>query len=1689
MRSRRAIALLFAGLAFMSFGIYLHGEVPDVPTGQWLQGPALAQPREGAVSVALDDGRVLVIGGRTANGPVNTVEVFDTNGAISAGAPMLAPHVGHTATKLPDGSVLVIGGTTITTTDSDNGPVSSEAVTDSAEFFDPTAGVWYPAASLSVARSGHTATAVADGHVLVAGGTGADGAALDSFEVFNPESATFPLSGVLSAARKEHAAAAAGVAAVLVVGGRNADGVLATGDIIDIASGNLTSVVLNAPRAGASATTLLDGKVLIVGGSDGSNDLASAEVLDPVSGVSTATASMAQARRGHQALLLDHNATVLITGGTATGAAVTNAEQFIAWSETFVSTGLPASERASAVVSKLPGAAGVALRADNDGASASTELYGFATLQTDSDDYAPGTTVVVTGSGWQPGETVTLLLHEVATGHADRTYTAVADGVGRISNRGFTPDQQHIGVRFYLTARGAASQAQATFTDGQPSTVTMTPNTRSVAPGGSAIYPISVVFGGNATPCTVSLSVTPSIGTGITASFDTTNLIGAGNETRSGQLTLATTISGPPAGRTPPGSYPFTLTVTRGGSCQGNGTLTASGTLIVYGAAAKLAFDQQPTNATGGSAVTPAVTVQVLDANNNVVGDAAAPITVAIGNNPASGTLSGTLTTNAVNGVATFVALSIDKVGTGYTLAATSTGLTSATSNAFNIAVGPPAQVRVETAVNGTGTVVPAQNVASASSITVYSIGRDAGGNFIDNVAADTWSLVSITGGVLPGDLNPAGNKKSAVFTGNAAGSAAIRTTVATLTSIDSGTLTVASTSVNTTTGVSSSLNPSLFGQSVSFTATVSPASGATPPTGSVQFVVDGVNFGSAVALNPSGSNGVATSLPTAALTVLGSPHSVTAQYLPTGFFNTSSGALAGGQTVNKVIQTITVTQSAPATAVYNTSFTVSATGGSSGNAVVIASSGACTGGGSNSASITMGSGTGTCTVTFNQGGDANYNAAAQVGQSTTAQKANQVITVVTPAPANAEYNASFTVSATGGGSGNPVTYTSAGVCSVNDTVFTMTSGTGSCTVHFNQAGDENYSAAPQITETVAAQKADQTITVTITAPPIAVYQTSFTVTANGGASGNSVTYSATGVCSNVGATFTMTSGTGTCTVHYDQAGDSNYNAALQITETVTAQKVDQTITVTTTAPPTAVYQTSFAVAANGGASGNSVTYSAAGVCSNVGATFTMTSGTGTCTVRYDQDGDSNYNAAPQITETVTAQKADQTITVTTPAPSNAVYNTSFTVLATPTSGLAASYSSDGVCSVAGATYAMTSGLGTCTVKYDQAGNDNYNPAPQVTESVTAEKANQTITVTTHAPATAVYNTSFTVAATGGGSGNPVTFNGAGVCSNSAASFTMTSGTGSCSVKYDQAGNDNYNAAPQVIETVTAQKAGQTIHVGTSAPSTAIYDTSFTVAATGGGSGNLVTYSAAGVCASVGPTFTMTSGIGTCTVKYDQAGDGNYHAAPQVTESVTAQKADQTISFGALANKVFGDAPFTVSATASSGLPVSFAAAGSCSVSGSTVTITATGLCTVTATQGGNLNYNVATPVSQTFNVATWTLTGFYQPATMGGVYNTVKGGSTVPLKFNVYQGATGTNERTDVGAVKAFQYAVIACSGGLPEDPVDVVSTGGTTLRYDTTGHQFVQNWQTDKKANVCYTVTMTTQDGSTIVAYFKTK
>jgi len=120
-----------------------------------------------------------------------------------------------------------------------------------------------------------------------------------------------------------------------------------------------------------------------------------------------------------------------------------------------------------------------------------------------------------------------------------------------------------------------------------------------------------------------------------------------------------------------------------------------------------------------------------------------------------------------------------------------------------------------------------------------------------------------------------------------------------------------------------------------------------------------------------------------------------------------------------------------------------------------------------------------------------------------------------------------------------------------------------------------------------------------------------------------------------------------------------------------------------------------------------------------------------------------------------------------------------------------------------------------------------------------------------------------------------------------------------------------------------------------------------------------------------------------------------------------------------------------------------------------------------------------------TYTVKAWTTKGFYQPVDMNGVYNTVKGGSTVPLKFELFAGS----ELTDTASIKSLQSQKITCSGTSVEDAIEATATGGTSLRYDSTGGQFIYNWKTPTGAGSCHKVTLTAQDGSTIIAFFKMK
>ena len=207
---------------------------------------------------------------------------------------------------------------------------------------------------------------------------------------------------------------------------------------------------------------------------------------------------------------------------------------------------------------------------------------------------------------------------------------------------------------------------------------------------------------------------------------------------------------------------------------------------------------------------------------------------------------------------------------------------------------------------------------------------------------------------------------------------------------------------------------------------------------------------------------------------------------------------------------------------------------------------------------------------------------------------------------------------------------------------------------------------------------------------------------------------------------------------------------------------------------------------------------------------------------------------------------------------------------------------------------------------------------------------------------------------------------------NGQATFTTsTLSVGPHSITASYEGDDASAPSTSSALSQVVNKADQTITFPAIAPFTWVGG-SATLNATAS-SGLTVTYSVlSGPCSVTGDTLTATA-AGSCVVAADQAGDSNYNAAPQTTATATANKADQAITFGALSDKTYGDAPFTVSATGgASGNPVTFVAAGSCTsggTNGSTITINGAGPCTVTASQAGDSNYNAAPDVPQSFNV------------------------------------------------------------------------------------------------------------------------
>ncbi|MDR3483170.1 MAG: Ig-like domain repeat protein [Burkholderiaceae bacterium] len=571
--------------------------------------------------------------------------------------------------------------------------------------------------------------------------------------------------------------------------------------------------------------------------------------------------------------------------------------------------------------------------------------------------------------------------------------------------------------------------------------------------------------------------------------------------------------------------------------------------------------------------------------------------------------------------------------------------------------------------------------------------------------------------------------------------------------------------------------------------------------------------------------------------------------------------------------------------------------------------------------------------------------------------------TISFPSPGSQIAGSTFSVSATAS-SGLPVTFTSSTptVCTVSGSSVSLSAwypGT-SCTIVASQAGNATYAAAVQVAQSFAIT-GSTTQTISFAALAGKTYGAApFTVstTASSGLT-VTITSSTPAVCTVSGSTVTLVS-SGTCTIDANQAGNGTYAAAPQVAQSfavVTSQ------TINFPALGTVAYTTAPITLTATASSGLPVTLTSVtqSVCTVSGFTLTLVS-PGTCQIYATQLGNSNFSAV-QIYQLITVTPDSQTITF--PAIPNQVYGTApLTLLATASSGLPVSYYSytPSVCSLSGSILTLVS-AGSCQLLISQGGNADYSSVA-VYPTFTVSPANQTINFPALANVNVTGGSQRVNPTASSGLSVTVASNTPSVCTVTQPNVYMNAG-GVCTLVANQAGSSNYNAAATATQSFTVS----TIYFP-ALPNVAFSATPVALAATAV-SGLPITYSSStpAVCTVSGSSATLV-GLGTCTIVANSIANSQWLAPLPATQSFTVSQGSQTITFPALATQTLGAAPFTVSATASSGLPVTITGNTSvCTVSGLTVTLVGSGQCTLYASQPGNSDYAAASTVSQKFTV------------------------------------------------------------------------------------------------------------------------
>jgi large repetitive protein len=286
---------VFAFLIATGFAARLDAQMQ----GSFSPAGSLTTVREGHTASLLTNGQVLIAGGFAilAGWPVwASAEIFDpVAGTFTATGSMASPRSGHTATLLPDGRILIAGGVTVVEAPSGNYPPPLS----SAEVYDPSTGAFSATGNMSTGRSGHAATLLNNGKVLITGG------AVDaSAELYDPSTGTFSPAGNMTAVRDEELAVLLPNGKVLIEGGGGC-AALPPPELYDPVTSTfaLTGASANPDLYPMTATLLLDGTVLTT--MNVPCDIGNgAEIYNSATGTFTAANKLPSASDGFLATLL-----------------------------------------------------------------------------------------------------------------------------------------------------------------------------------------------------------------------------------------------------------------------------------------------------------------------------------------------------------------------------------------------------------------------------------------------------------------------------------------------------------------------------------------------------------------------------------------------------------------------------------------------------------------------------------------------------------------------------------------------------------------------------------------------------------------------------------------------------------------------------------------------------------------------------------------------------------------------------------------------------------------------------------------------------------------------------------------------------------------------------------------------------------------------------------------------------------------------------------------------------------------------------------------------------------------------------------------------------------------------------------------------------------------------------------------